>query len=231
MEITAQTRFELSDDLSAKTATGVLGIWRVGPSAPSVAFTASHPTAPEALLWRIDLPADPRQAAGRLEAGHARLRTASDRLADATARLDAALDRSGPGVAFTAETPLAGTFTDSELDGWQRLVSCCRPSALVETRIQDQPVARSLLGLGGNLRTVCRTGLGPRHAGLHREGVRLVVDSRAAVLRVIACVTRGAVAISVRLALPGGAVLALPVAWRFVQRVLAEVDRGRTGSP
>jgi hypothetical protein len=58
-----------------------------------------------------------------------------------------------------------------------------------------------------------------------------VVDSRAAVLRVIACVTRGAVAISVRLALPGGAVLALPVAWRFVQRVLAEVDRGRTGSP
>jgi hypothetical protein len=230
MGITAETAFELPDG-SPMAAADLLGVWRVGPPAPSVTFTARAPTTPEVPLWRIDLPADPGEAAGRLEAGHARLRAASDRLADAATQLDAVLDRAGAGMAFTAEPPIPGTAADAELAGWQRLTSGCRPSAWVETRIQGEPVAGSLLGLGGNVRTVCGPGLDPCHARLHRDGVRLVVDSRAAFLRVVACVTRGAVAISLRLALPGGAVLALPVAWRFVQRVLAEVDRGRTRAP
>jgi len=230
MEIAAETAFELSDESSTAADADVLGVWRVGPPAPSVAFTASRSTTPELPVWRIDLPADPGRAAGRLEAGHARLRAASDRLADAATQLDAVLDRADAGVAFTAEPPIPGTAADAELAGWQRLTRGCRPSAWVETRIQGEPVAGSLLGLGGNVRTVCRPGLGPRGVGLHRDGVRLVVGSRAAFLRVVACVTRGAVAISVRLALPGGPVLALPVAWRFVQRVLAEVDRGRPRS-
>jgi hypothetical protein len=231
MQITAETAFELPAEPSTVAGADLLGVWRVGPPAPGVAFTAPAPSAPEVPLWRIDLPADPGRAAGRLEAGHARLRTASERLAGAAARLDAALDRSGPDVAFTADQPIAGSPAAAELTGWRRLVHGCRPSAWVETRIQGEPVAGSLLGLGGDVRTVCRVGLGPGHARLHGDGVRLVVDSRAAFLRVVACVTRGAVAISVRLALPGGAVLALPVAWRFVQRVLAEVDRGRTRPP
>ena len=135
------------------------------------------------------------------------------------------------GCTCPAGSGCSQTGKHPRLAGWQRLTRGCRPSAWVETRIQGEPVAGSLLGLGGNVRTVCRPGLGPRGVGLHRDGVRLVVGSRAAFLRVVACVTRGAVAISVRLALPGGPVLALPVAWRFVQRVLAEVDRGRTRSP
>jgi len=251
MEITAESAFELSDESSTTAEADVLGVWRLGPPAPSVAFTASRSTPPEVPLWRIDLPAEPLQAARRLAAGQARLLAASHRLADATARLDAVLDRSRPGVAFTTDTSIPGGSAEAELVGWlqrpgeagaagpgsalaaftNRLASYCRPSALVETQLQGEPVARSLLGLGGNVRTVCRPGLGPRGAGLHRDGVSLVVGSRAALLRVVACVTRGAVAISVRLALPGGPVLALPVAWRFVQRVLAEVDRGRTRSP
>jgi len=230
MGITAETAFELSEEPSTTAGADVLGVWRVGPPAPSVAFAAPRSTTPEVPLWRIDLPADPVHATRRLEAGQARLLAASTRLVDATARLDAALDRSRPGMAFTAETPIPGTSAEAELAGWQRLMSGCRPSAWVETRIQGELVARSLLGLGGDVRTVCRPGLGPRDAGLHRDGVSLVVASRAAFLRVVACVTRGAVAISVRLALPGGPVLALPVAWRFVQRVLAEVDRGRPRS-
>jgi hypothetical protein len=230
MQIAAETAFELPDGSSAAEA-DVLGIWRVAPPAPGVAFAAAGSANLEAPLWRIDLPADPRRAAGRLAAGHARLRAASDLLADVTARLDAALDREGAAVTFTAQTPAPGASAGAELVGWERLMSGCRPSAWVETQIQGEPVARSLLGLGGGVGTVCRPGLGPGQARLHRDGVRLVVESRAALLRVVACVTRGAVAISVRLALPGGAVLALPVAWRFVRRVLAEVDRGGTRSP
>jgi hypothetical protein len=223
MQITAETAFELSEESSTTAGADLLGVWRAGPPAPGVAFTAARSTAPEVPLWRIDLPADPVQAAGRLEAGQARLRAASTRLADAAARLDRELAHTGAGVAFAAE---------AELAGWQRLTSACRPSAWVETRIQGEPVARSLLGLEGNVRTVCRPGgLGPGDAALHRESMRLVVDSRAAFLRVVACVTRGAVAISARLALPGGPVLALPIAWRLVRRVLAEVDRGRTRPP
>ena len=194
MEITAETAFELSDESSTTANVDVLGMWRVGVPKPSVAFAASRSTTPEVPLWRIDLPADPIQAARRLEAGHVKLRAASNRLAEATARLDAALDHSRPGVTFTTETPIPGTSAETELAGWQRLTSGCRPSAWIETRIQGEPVARSLLGLEGNVRTVCRPGLGPRGAGLHRDGVGLVVASRAAFLRVVGCVTRGAAA-------------------------------------
>jgi hypothetical protein len=231
MQSTAETAFELPEEPSTAAAGDVLGVWRVGPPAPGVAFTEAASTTPEVPLWRIDLPADPGQAAWRLEAGHARLREASDRLVDAATGLEAALDRAGPDLVFSTGTPLPGTAADAELVGWQRLTSGCRPSAWVETRVKGEPVAGSLLGLGGTVRTVCRPGLGPSQARLHRDGVRLVVDSRVTFLRVVACVTRGAVAISLRLALPGGAVLALPVAWRFVQRLLTEVDRGRTRAP
>jgi hypothetical protein len=224
MQVTAETAFELPDESTAAAEKDVLGMWRVGPPAAGVAFTAAGPASPAVPLWRIDLPADPARAAWRLEAGHDRLRSASERLAVATARLDAELDRAGAAVAFAAET-------EADLVGWRRLTSGCQPSAWVETRIQGEPVAGSLLGLGGNVRTVCRPGLGPGHARLHWDAVRLVVDSRATLLRVVACVTRGAVAISLRLAVPGGAVLALPAAWRFVRRLLAEVDRGRTRAP
>jgi hypothetical protein len=234
MQAAAETAFELPDESTATAAEDLLGTWRVGPPAPGVAFAAAGSANLEAPLWRIDLPTDPGRAAGRLEAGHARVRAASDQLADVPALLDAALDRDGAGVAFTAEPPVPGVSEASEaaeLVGWERLTSGCRPSAWVETRIQGEPVARSLLGLGGGVHTVCRPGLGRGQARLHGDGVRLVVESRAALLRVVACVTRGAVAISVRLALPGGAVLAIPLAWRFVRRVLAEVDRGGTRSP
>jgi hypothetical protein len=47
---------------------------------------------------------------------------------------------------------------------------------------------------------------------------------RAAVLRTVAAVTCEASAIAVRLALPGGPLLALPAEWRFIQRLLNETN-------
>jgi hypothetical protein len=232
MAITQERDFELSDESSPTAEAKVLGLWRVTTPAGGFAFTASATTTPAVPLWSIDLPADPAQAARRLMSCDARLRAASQRLADAPARLEVALDRHRPEVAFTTATSATEAATDTELVGWlQRVGRACTPTAWVETRIQGEPMARSLLGPTGNLRALCRPGLGPCGAGLHQDAVRLVVSSRVALLRVVACVTRGAVAISVRLALPGGAVLALPVAWRFVQRLLGEVDRGNLRWP
>jgi hypothetical protein len=108
-----------------------------------------------------------------------------------------------------------------------RLVPSCAPSAWVETRIDGDIMARSLLHMAGISDTLCRRGLSQRTVRLHQDSVRLVVESRAVLLNAVACTVRGAVAISMRLTMPGGPILALPILWRFVHRMLSEVDRGR----
>jgi hypothetical protein len=108
-----------------------------------------------------------------------------------------------------------------------RLVPSCAPSAWVETRIHGDIIARSLLHMAGTSDTLCRRGLSQRTARLHQDSVRLVLESRAVLFNTVAFAVRGAVAISMRLALPGGPILALPILWKFVHRMLSEVDRGR----
>jgi hypothetical protein len=232
MQIMPERDFELSDESSTAASTDVLGLWRVATPATGVPFVVPPSTTPDVPLWTVDLPADPAEAGRHLASCDARLHASSRRLAEVPGLLDVALDRRRSDVTFAAATSVPETGVDVELVGWLRRVARgCGTAARVETRIQGELVAWSLLGLAGNMRVVCRPELGPYGTLPHRDSVRLVVESRAALLRVVACVTRGAVAISVRLALPGGAVLALPAACRFVRQLLAEVDDGRAHTP
>ena len=59
---------------------------------------------------------------------------------------------------------------------------------------------------------------------LHHEVIELVAASRRTVIRITGLAVEGIVGIGGRLALPGGPVLALPATWRFVHRVLAEME-------
>jgi hypothetical protein len=133
-----------------------------------------------------------------------------------------------PAVAFgTGSAPSWWGAAWREVARFARVAGyCCAPTAQVESRLGAMLVGRSLVSLNGDVRTAWPAGVGPREALLHRDTVALASASRSALLRVLTLATQGAVAVSVRLALPGGAVLALPTAWKFIHRILQEASIG-----
>jgi len=57
---------------------------------------------------------------------------------------------------------------------------------------------------------------------LHYHSVHLALASRLAMLHMISIVGTGAIGVAAKFAIPGGQLLALPAAWKFVQDVLKE---------
>lgn len=204
--------------LSQASRADLLGLWR--DEAATAAFGAADATV-DIQLWRADLPGDPVQAADRLRAAGGRLRRFREQLMLADDRLRTTVDDE---VLPYAE-PTAGWWQDASRQVASIAGTVARalsPTMLVETRAGAELIGRSLVRLRGDLRTVWRPEVGEAGGCLHEATVALALSSRATVLRMIAVVTRGATALAVRLALPGGPLLALPTAWRFVQRVSSE---------
>lgn len=195
----------------------LLGLW--GEDAAAVAFDGQEPGLQ---VWRADLPAGTALAADRLAACSARLQWAHAQLSGPA--IAAELAAFAEPVEFTAAGWLGDACDDlAGLAGRVRLA--CSPTALIETRVGDQLVGRSLVGLRGDVRTVLCARGGQKDALLHKTTVALMLSTRATLLRMVALITRAAPAIAVRLALPFGPLFALPVAWRAVQAVLSEIDR------
>ena len=96
--------------------------------------------------------------------------------------------------------------------------------AWVETKIGERILARTVVNWGGDSDSVWNPALLPDEIRLHRRSLGLAVISRLALLRLIMTVTQGAAKISILIAAPGANLLALPAAWKFVNRVLAEIE-------
>jgi hypothetical protein len=107
--------------------------------------------------------------------------------------------------------------------GVGRLQQLIANAAWVETRIQGELLGRTIVNWTGDTRTVWDQGAAPVRLAWHSRSLALALASRATLLRIFFIVTQNAVKLSVLSAVPGGAVLALPVAWKFVHQVLAEV--------
>lgn len=97
--------------------------------------------------------------------------------------------------------------------------------AWIETTQEAIFVGRTEVGWTGDIQTIWRAGVKPALAGLHQRNVALALASRATLLRLFAIITEGALSLAVCLATPGGAILTLPAAWRFINGVLAEHRR------
>ena len=57
---------------------------------------------------------------------------------------------------------------------------------------------------------------------LHQHSVHLALASRLAMMHMISVVGTGAIGLAIKLTVPGGPLLVLPAAWKFVQDVLKE---------
>jgi len=102
--------------------------------------------------------------------------------------------------------------------------------AWVETRREGRLMARTSVNWTGDAKTVWGAPVTLAESDLHRRSLRLAVVSRASLMRMLVVVTQGAAKISVLIATPGGAVLALPAAWKYVKRLLREIETYRSST-
>jgi hypothetical protein len=105
----------------------------------------------------------------------------------------------------------------------ERLLQLVAHYAWVETHLQERLVGRTAVSWTGDVHTVWSEPISAAHAALHQRALAVALASRDTLLRTFALAARGALTLSILLGTPGGAVLALPAAWRFINQVLAEV--------
>jgi hypothetical protein len=96
--------------------------------------------------------------------------------------------------------------------------------ARVETRQQGALLASSLVDWTGDLDTTWGETVSVEEQSLHQRSLALALRARIALLRIIMTTTQGAAKIAALIAAPGGAFLALPAAWKYVQQLLAAIS-------
>jgi hypothetical protein len=99
-------------------------------------------------------------------------------------------------------------------------------SAWVETRIAGNLLGWTTVSLTGDMDTAWAARLGPEQVTLHQETVALALLTRAHLMRTFTSVARAAAELAKLATLigtPGGAILALPAAWRFFNLMLDEL--------
>ena len=97
----------------------------------------------------------------------------------------------------------------------------------MRTSSGDVAVAVTALRWAGRTTTAVAAGAGAPELRLHHDVARAGGGVSAAVVRVAGLAVEGVVRIGSRLALPGGPLIALPATWRFVHRVVDEMEGAR----
>lgn len=129
--------------------------------------------------------------------------------------------------------PASYGLADKISGGWQeaaqnfhrvleRLQKFVMYYAWVETRVRERFLGRTAVTWGGDTRTIWAAELDAEQVRLHRRSLALALGSRDALLQMFALTARYAVKLSVLATMPGGMVLVLPVAWKFIHQVMAE---------
>ncbi len=152
------------------------------------------------------------------------------------ANLEAAAAREG----IDSEVSFGGVFglrwpkIDLRIpQGWQQTVAdyqvftqqsldMLRPTLRIETNIDEALLARTLVGLTGDFETTWFSQKAPTHREIHRQTLSLSLKSRMALLQLMGQTSAGAATLAAKFTLPGGAVLALPAIWRYLQDVMQQ---------
>ena len=211
-------------------------LWRLDlPSDPqaagaqleqSAAQVAATQAALEDIPDRIDALLMQRQA---LDSGQVAFDMAGAApLAEPESELLRWLDSVDPGqeVSFGLESVTSSEVKGAGaqfLQGTDQLLRLLVHFAWVETQIEGDLLARTVVNWTGDSDTTWGEQLTPQQFQLHQRSLRLALASRTTLLRIFIIVTQSAAKISALIATPGGALLALPAAWKFVNKVLAEV--------
>ena len=94
--------------------------------------------------------------------------------------------------------------------------------ARVQTEIANHPIGWTAVDWTGDFRTVWTPTVTVAEMALHFRNITGTLQHRLGTLRFVGVVGAGAANIAVKLAVPGGQLLALPAVWKYVKDVLAE---------
>jgi hypothetical protein len=110
----------------------------------------------------------------------------------------------------------------ADIDDLLRLVT---HFAWVETEQDGRLIGRTVVGWSGDLDTLWHAGLTPEQRELHHRSLRQALASRNILLHAVVVTLRSAAKLAVLLTTPGGALLAVPVAWKFVKEIMADIEK------
>jgi hypothetical protein len=100
--------------------------------------------------------------------------------------------------------------------------------AWVETQIEGRLICRTAVGWTGDADTVWLAEPDAAIAALHQRTLRVAIASRNTLIKTFSVAAQGAAKLATLLATPGGAVMALPAAWKFINQIVDELEQRRS---
>ena len=97
--------------------------------------------------------------------------------------------------------------------------------AWVETRVQENFLGRTTVSWGGDVHTIWLVGGGAEQFALHQRTLALAMASRDTFMQIFELAARCAIKLSTLASMPGAVVWVLPVVWKFIHQVLAEIHK------
>jgi hypothetical protein len=143
--------------------------------------------------------------------------------------LDAAIRRMTEPVSYGLLDRFKRKEQDDDLETtsqWRQFLDQARDMlthyARVQTEVAGGPIGWTAVDWSGDFRTIWSPSITSAEMDLHYHNITGTLQHRLGTLRFVGVVGAGAANIAVKLAVPGGQLLALPAVWKFVKDVLAE---------
>jgi hypothetical protein len=221
------------------TSEAQLPVWRQElPSDPEVAAAQLQENearmqlsmqALEAITGRIDALVESAQPAGMGGISFAAV-SLEDLPEPETELMDLVqtINKPAAGVSFAVggedQSKLEAAFAQFGAD-MEHLLRLVTHFAWVETNLEGTLVGRSIVSWTGDMDTSWKSGLKDEVHQLHKSSLNQALATRNLVLHAVTITAKSAAKLAVLLATPGGAILALPVAWKFIKQILADVNK------
>lgn len=132
-----------------------------------------------------------------------------------------------PSIAFSPDKPFAkqwGQITGQLQAFIESLHRYVAHYAWIETRVQDEVIARTTVGWIGDVNTIWRIGLEPEQTILHQRTLALALHSRDMLIQTLTAASRFAMKLSMLLSTPASSILLLAAAWRFINCLLVNQE-------
>ena len=97
--------------------------------------------------------------------------------------------------------------------------------AWVETRIAGRLAVRTAVSWNGDFETAWQEVIESKQMHLHTRTLKIALASRAITVRSFAVVAAAAGKLTALMSAPGGAILALPAAWKYINEIRAELEK------
>jgi hypothetical protein len=110
-------------------------------------------------------------------------------------------------------------------NSFNRIKSVLTLFALVETSIAGKVIGRTRVSWTGKTESSWQLTGGVEQFHLHQRSLQAALASRYLLLNMLLISAQGAVKLSALLAIPGGAIMALPAVWKYITHVMKELEK------